>query len=140
MPELWGHALALVAAGVGAAARLLLDGAISEWIARRPGRRGALPWGTLAVNLSGALLIGLLAGATVGNLADFSSGTPRADLSAAALGFLGGFTTFSTASVQTVRLLRERRWALAAANGMGQWVATMGLVVLGWWLMASILG
>ena len=39
------------------------------------------------------------------------------------VGFLGGYTTFSTASLETVRLLQERRWLLGALNGLGVVVA-----------------
>ena len=60
----------------------------------------AYPWGTLAINLSGALLIGLLTALTshVASVAPWH--TPLA------LGFLGGYTTFSTFMLETSRLRR----------------------------------
>ena len=130
------HLAAALAAGLGAVARLLLDGVISAAVARRTargGRAGALPWGTLAVNLSGALLIGIAAGLFV---TGFTGGSPHVDTwqAAVALGFLGGYTTFSTASYQTMRLVRERRWGLAIVNGLAQLLCTVVLVALGWWL------
>ena len=64
--------------GLGAIARLLLDGLVSA----RAGR--LLPWGTLAVNVSGALALGALDGAAVGGDALRLAGT----------GFLGAYTTF----------------------------------------------
>lgn len=140
VPELMLHVAAALAAGLGAVCRLMLDGALSAAVARRAGKGGALPWGTLAVNLSGSLLIGAVAGGLVSG--GFSGGAPVVDswLLAAALGFLGGYTTFSTASYQTVRLLQERRRALALANGLGQLALAVGAVALGWWAAAALLG
>jgi len=73
---------------------------LSSWIhqvATRP-----IPFGTLAVNVAGSLLIGLLMG---GNLHHpLLGGNLRVGL---AVGFLGGFTTFSTFSYETVRLMES---------------------------------
>jgi len=137
--ELLFHAVAALAAGFGAVCRLLLDGVISAAVARRAGQGGALPWGTLAVNFSGSLLIGAVAGALVSG--GFTGGVPVVDSwpLAAALGFLGGYTTFSTASYQTVRLLEERRWALALANGLGQLVLAVAATAAGWGLAVALL-
>ncbi|MBN9611986.1 MAG: CrcB family protein [Actinobacteria bacterium] len=149
MPDLVFHALAALAAGLGAVCRLLLDGAISATLARRAGRGGSLPWGTLAVNFSGSLLIGVVAGLLIGTGGEgsgpaqtggFIGGVPVVDSwsLATSLGFLGGYTTFSTASYQTVRLLEERRWALALGNSLGQLMLTVGAAALGWWIAASL--
>jgi CrcB protein len=89
-----------VVGGLGAVARLLLDGLVSA----RTGR--LLPWGTLAVNVSGALVLGLLDGAAVGGDALRLAGT----------GFLGAYTTFSTWMLETHRLAEDRRGPPAAAN------------------------
>ena len=95
------------AGGVGAAARLLIDGALRTRLGTR------LPWGTLIINISGSLLLGLLTGlARSGHLVD----TWQAILGA---GLLGGYTTFSTASYETVRLLQQRRLTAALINGPG---------------------
>ena len=140
MPELLLHSLAVLAAGVGAVCRLLLDGVISAAVARRAGRGGSLPWGTLAVNLSGSLLVGLVAG-SIASTAPIG-GAMLADSwqLAGALGLLSGYTTFSTASYQTVRLLQERRWGLALANGLLQLLLAVGMAALGWWLASIRLG
>ncbi|HEX5944890.1 MAG TPA: fluoride efflux transporter CrcB [Acidimicrobiales bacterium] len=84
----------LVVAGAGGAlARYLVTRAVQ---ART---RSALPWGTFVVNVTGALLLGLLTGAGLHHgLAE----TPRIVLGA---GFCGAFTTFSTLAVETVRLV-----------------------------------
>lgn len=80
--------LASLAGAVGALARYLLSGFVQQRVDTD------LPVGTLAVNLSGALLIGVVVG-----IDDLQS---SATLIAA--GFLGGFTTFSTWMIETVRL------------------------------------
>ena len=86
--------------GLGAIARFALDGAVS----RRVGR--AFPFGTLAVNLSGAFALGVLVGATLSDSAFKLAGT----------GLLGAFTTFSTWALESHRLGEDRRSALAGAN------------------------
>jgi CrcB protein len=103
------------AGGAGAIARFLLDGAVSE----RAGR--ALPFGTLAVNLSGAFLLGVLAGAGVGGDALRLAGT----------GFTGAYTTFSTWMLETHRLAEEGERGAAALNVAGSLVLGFGAVALG---------
>jgi CrcB protein len=89
-----------VLGGVGAMARFLLDGAVSRRVAR------AFPYGTLAVNLSGAFLLGLVVGSTLSGDA----------LRLVALGLLGGFTTFSTWALESHRLAEDGRGGLGAVN------------------------
>ena len=86
--------------GCGALARFLLDGAIA---ARRG---GPFPFGTLAVNLSGAFVLGLLVGAKLGGDAYALAGA----------GIVGAYTTFSTWMLETHRLAEEGRTRAAAAN------------------------
>ena len=85
----------IVAGAVGAPARYLLDDAISSRT------QGVFPWGTLVINVSGSFLLGLLTG-----LALFHAfpATPRLILGT---GFCGAYTTFSTFTYETVRLLEE---------------------------------
>ena len=113
-------ALAL-AGGLGAAARLLLDGVIRDRIG------GVTPWGTIIINLTGSLLLGLISG-----LAG-SHALPEAVHVVVGTGFLGGYTTFSTASFETIRLLQERRWTVGVLNGLSVLVATTVLAALGLW-------
>ncbi len=111
MPEHLGvMMLAALAGGVGAVLRFILDGAVTRRLAQRT-QGPAYPYGILAVNLSGSLLIGLLVGA-VGSLGPLST--------VLGVGALGGYTTFSTASFDTVRLLQRGRPLSALANGLGQ--------------------
>jgi CrcB protein len=106
--------------GLGAVLRFLLDGAVS----RRLGR--AFPYGTLAVNLSGACALGILAGAAVQGDAYKLWG----------LGLLGGYTTFSTWMLESHRLAEEGRGALTAVNV----VASLVLGVLAVWIGRHIGG
>jgi CrcB protein len=77
--------------GAGAVARVLVDRAVSA----RAGR--AFPFGTLAVNLSGAFVLGVLSGAALHGDAARLAGT----------GFLGAYTTFSTWMLETHRLAED---------------------------------
>jgi fluoride exporter len=94
--------------GVGALARFLLDGAVSERVA------SAFPWGTLAVNVSGSFVLGLVGG---GDLV----GT----------GLLGAYTTFSTWMLETHRLAEEGRVRLAVVNIVGSLAAGLAAAALG---------
>ena len=71
------------------------------------------PWGTLIVNVTGSLAIGFLATwlSTDSRFLIFSE--PRSFLM---IGFLGGYTTFSSFSLQTLYLARDGEWLLALAN------------------------
>jgi fluoride exporter len=86
--------------GIGAIARFLLDG----WVSGRLGRE--FPYGTLAVNLSGAFALGVLAGAALRG----------DDYEIAGVGFLGAFTTFSTWMFESQRLGEDGRLRLGALN------------------------
>ncbi|MDN5762266.1 MAG: fluoride efflux transporter CrcB [Microlunatus sp.] len=96
-----------VAGGIGAALRFVVDGAI------RTRTSGSYPVATTVVNVSGSLLLGLVTGLVLG--AHLSHGWQLV----VGTGLLGGYTTFSTASVETVRLFEERRYLAATMNGLG---------------------
>lgn len=114
--------LLALAGGLGAAARLALDGLIRSRVA------GALPWGTILINVTGSFALGLLTALTAGRL------VPEAWHLVVGTGFLGGYTTFSTASFETVRLLQERRWAMSMLNGLGVLVVATAAAALGLWV------
>ena len=111
-----------LAGGLGSACRLFLDGVIRAHI------RGSVPWGTTIINLTGSLLLGLVTGFTANQL------LPEAVHLIVGAGFLGGYTTFSTASFETIRLLQERRWVIGVLNGLGVTVAASALAGLGLWI------
>jgi CrcB protein len=113
-----------VAGALGAIARYELEGAISR---RNP---SAFPWGTFVVNVSGAFALGLLF--TV--LTEHLTVAPWLRV-AVTVGFLGAYTTFSTFSLETYRLIVDGAVGLALANAAGSvaagLVAVYGGVVVG---------
>ena len=88
--------------------------------------RTLFPWGTLAVNLLGCLLIGYLNG-----LLDDRLIRPEYRF-LAVVGFLGGYTTFSTFGWETAAFLRERQFAAAAVYVLANNVLGVLLVVVGY--------
>ena len=110
--------LVAVGGGVGAALRFLLDGVL------KPKGRG-FPLGTLVINVSGSLVLGLLTG--LGQ----AGAIPLPALAVLGTGMMGGYTTFSTASVETVQLLRSGKTRLAVLNGLGMLVVSVGAAALG---------
>jgi CrcB protein len=100
--------------GAGALARFLLDAAV----ALRVGRD--LPFGTFAVNVSGAFVLGLLVGAALDGDAYRLAGT----------GFLGAYTTFSTWALESHRLGEDGRLGLGLLN----FVASLAFGVAAAWL------
>jgi CrcB protein len=82
---------------------------VSGWVYALAGR--TLPYGTLAVNVIGSLLLGLIMEGSLRST--LLSPDLRFGL---AVGFMGGFTTFSTFSYETVRLLEEGSMVAAGAN------------------------
>lgn len=80
--------------GAGAVSRFVVDAEIRHRV------RGSFPVGTFVINVLGSLLLGILTGAATHHAA-WLSPTAKAALGT---GFCGGFTTFSTASVETTRL------------------------------------
>lgn len=114
--------LVALAGGLGAAARFALDGLVS---ARTD---GSLPWGTITVNLTGSFVLGLVTGLAGRHL------LPEDVATVLGAGFLGGYTTFSTASLETVRLLQEGRTTAGVLVGAGTLVTTAALAGLGLWL------
>jgi CrcB protein len=112
--------LALIAAGaIGAPARYLVDGFVRS-------RTGAgLPWGTFVVNATGSLLLGLLTG--LGLYHAFPE-TPRLVLGT---GFCGAYTTFSTFTFETVRLLEEGALGDAFRYALGAMVVCAGAAAAG---------
>jgi CrcB protein len=110
------------AGGIGAAARFVVDGLVKDRLG------SAYPWGTTAINVSGSFALGLVTGLA---LQAVVAPEWKAVLGT---GLLGGYTTFSTASVETVRLLAAGRRGAAVANGLGMLVACVGVASLGLWL------
>ncbi|AWB91639.1 fluoride efflux transporter FluC [Aeromicrobium chenweiae] len=111
--------LMALAGGLGAGSRWSVD----AWL--RPRVSGRLPWPTLLINVTGSFLLGLLVGLA----------TDSTWLTILGTGFLGGYTTFSTASVETVQLAIGRRYAAAAANALVMLVLSVAAAACGWILV-----
>jgi fluoride exporter len=113
--------LVIGAAGaLGAVSRHLLESLVNRhW-------GDAFPWGTFVVNVSGSFAIGLLVGLFAHRL-----DVPLWLQAAAAVGFLGAYTTFSTLELQVYRSTVTGHAALAAANALGSLLAGLLAVYAG---------
>jgi fluoride exporter len=112
----WGGVA--LAGGLGAVLRFLVDGQVSNRVT------GSAPYGTLVVNLSGAVLLGALAGLAV---------PPDVALVLGA-GVIGAYTTFSTWMFETHRLIEERQSRLALLNIVVSVVAGVCAAAVGVWI------
>ncbi|MGO2186795.1 MAG: fluoride efflux transporter FluC [Microbacterium gubbeenense] len=114
-------ALAVGAAGgVGSMLRYLVDNSVPARLRRR------YPWGILLVNLTGSFALGAMTGAVSGDWATILGA-----------GLLGGYTTFSTASVDAARLLLERRITAAVLGSVATLAACVAVAGGGYALFAS---
>ncbi len=118
--------LICVFGGLGAATRFVLDGVI------RARRTHKLPVATIIINVSGSFLIGVLAGAHLDGPLLGSA------YLIATMGFCGGYTTFSTAMVETVRLIQTGKYSRAFVNTFGTLAFSVAAVVLGLGVAALI--
>lgn len=105
-------------AAVGANARFWLG----AWVLNRYG--SAFPWGTLVINVTGSLLIGLYLGL------EQIHGFPLSWRLIFAVGFCGGYTTFSTFSWETLKLIQDGQWTPA----LGYTLASCLMTVAGCWV------
>lgn len=126
-------ALALVAIGgfLGSMARFWVSGVV----ARRYGE--IFPWGTLAVNVTGAAVIGVLAALVLAH--DTHAIEYRAAWSALVIGFLGSYTTVSSFSLQTLALVRNGEPGRALANIALSLALCLAVTALGWLATAQAL-
>lgn len=113
------------AGALGALARYL----IGRMMVERTG--STFPWATLLINVTGAFLIGLIAGLTTAHVVNSLAQTVLAT------GFLGGYTTFSTMSWEALQLFREGSRSrgliyLSGNVGPGLLAAALGLLLGGW--------
>ena len=116
-----------LAGGVGAALRAWVDAAFPH------GPEHRVPVGTVVINLSGSLAIGLIVGAGAG----FAPGPWQQVLT---IGFLGGYTTFSTAAVQTAQMILAREWPQALIYGGGLVIGASAFAALGLWAGSGLAG
>ena len=97
----------IAAAASGAVLRYVIDASVIDRT------KGLFPWGTLLINFTGSIVLGFLTG--LGLYHGFAK-TPRVVLGT---GFCGAYTTFSTFSFETVRLLEEGEAIEALGNALG---------------------
>jgi fluoride exporter len=113
------YLLVAVGAAVGAPLRYLTDRTVQSK------HNSLFPWGTFTVNVTGSLILGVLAGATV-------SGSASDVRLLIGTGLCGALTTYSTMSYETVRLFEQRARFFAIANLLGAIIAGLGAAVLGY--------
>jgi CrcB protein len=124
--------LVLLTVGVGAVVGAWLRWALSYWL--NP-RLAHLPLGTLAANLIGGYLIGVALAAFA-----LQPGLPAGWRLLIITGFLGGLTTFSTFSAESVALLQGGQWSAAALHTALHLGGSLMATVLGFWTVHSLAG
>ena len=102
---------------------------LSNFVASRVGE--SFPWGTLTINVSGSFVIGIFAALTLPEVAGPNRMTI---IQFVMVGICGGYTTFSSFSLQTLNLLRDRQYLYAGGNIILSVVLCMIAVWLGYLL------
>jgi CrcB protein len=118
-PVVWAGVVLI--GGCGAVLRFVVDTAIGTRVGRE------FPYGTLAVNVSGALVLGLLSGLTLDDHTALLAGTAA----------VGSYTTFSTWMLEAQRLDEERQHRASAANIVGSVVLGLAAAAAGRWMGTS---
>ena len=121
-----------IGGALGSVSRFWLNGIISAKFSE------TFPFGTLVINVTGSFVIGIIAALAIpeGRMDSQSRAFATQFLM---IGICGGYTTFSSFSLQTLNLLREREWLYAGGNVILSVVLCMIAVWLGW-LLGSIFG
>jgi len=118
-----------IGAALGGVSRYYVASALQQ-------RLGAtFPWGTLVVNVSGSLLLGVLI--------RYALATPTMGAEIRALlttGFCGGYTTFSTYSYETATLLEDGQYGRAGAYALASVVVALGATFAGFMLARELIG
>jgi CrcB protein len=96
-----------IGSALGGVARFWCSGVIARTIGE------TFPWGTLVVNIIGSFIIGFVATLTAPDGRLFIGSTARQFIM---IGFCGGYTTFSSFSIQTLNLMNDGEWLYAGAN------------------------
>ena len=111
--------LTFLAGATGAVSRFLVDSSVKQrW-------RSPFPLGTVLINVTGSMVLGVLAGVVLFH------GQPSAWQVVGGTGFCGGYTTFSTASFETVRLVQQNRRGLALVNAVVSLVLSVAACAAG---------
>jgi len=118
---------------LGSMARFGMAALAMRWLGERAGE--TLPWGTLLVNLSGSFAMGVFSGLTGSGQDWIAQPAGRHFL---LVGVCGGYTTFSSFSMQTLRLMQNRSWVLAGWNIAGSMLGCLAAVWIGHWLAVTL--
>lgn len=118
-----------IGSALGGLARYAMSGAIASAFGE------TFPWGTLVVNILGSFVIGFFATLTA---TDGRLFVPPATRQFVMAGFCGGFTTFSSFSLQTLNLMRDDEWLAAGGNVVGSVALCLFAVWLGHITAAAI--
>ena len=116
------YLLLALGGALGTLARYWLSGVVANTIGQ------TFPWGTIAVNVTGSFLIGFFATLTGPDGRFLVSGSTRQFVM---IGLCGGYTTFSSFSLQTLNLLNEGEWLYAGGNVVASVVLCLIFVWLG---------
>ncbi|TIS53712.1 fluoride efflux transporter CrcB [Mesorhizobium sp.] len=120
----------VLGSAIGGPARYFISGLIGRHIGE------TFPWGTVAVNVSGAFVIGLLAAsAAVGAMSPMPAAWQFA-----VTGFLGSYTTVSSFSLQTLALVRDGQFLSASGNVVLSLLLCLSAVALGYAAGSAMLG
>ena len=118
--------LVMAGGAVGSAARYLVGKLTLAWLGPN------YPWGTLAVNLIGGLLMGLLAG-----ILARTGGSEHTRL-LIGVGVLGGFTTFSSFSLDTVLMIERGQWSVAITYALVSLIGSVLALFAGLHLVRAV--
>ena len=121
--------LAILGGGLGSGLRYLVSGAVAERFGE------SFPWGTLMANVTGSLAIGFFATLTGPDGRCLVAPGARVFFM---IGICGGYTTFSSFSLQTLSLLRGGEWFRAGANAVLSFTLCMAAVWLGHVVAANL--
>ncbi|MGO8836187.1 MAG: fluoride efflux transporter CrcB [Limisphaerales bacterium] len=121
-----------IGGALGSVSRFWLNGLISSTRFAE-----TFPWGTLAINVSGSFVIGV-AGALANPEGRMDSQSRAFATQFIMIGICGGYTTFSSFSLQTLNLLRDREWLYAGGNVILSVILCLVAVWLGWMLGSTV--
>lgn len=120
---------ASLSVAAGGAVGSVLRHQVGRMVGNLAGPGNAFPWGTLAVNIAGSLMMGALLGWLARGTLSEQSAEPLRLL--VGVGLLGGFTTFSAFSAEMVTMLHRGQAGLAIGYAAASLVAGMAAVIIG---------